>query len=157
MNVLVVYYSKFGNTQRVADAIADELKSAGSVRTLSADRLTAAQMQEVDLVVMGTPTHRMNLPEIVRPVFEELPRGILRGVPAAVFDTSYKMSAFLARFTAAKKLSSKLRRLGGKPIVPPETFHVMESEGPLYDGEIERARLWAGSILERLEAQEEGS
>jgi flavodoxin len=153
MNTLVVYFSKFGNTQRVAEAIAEELQSAGSARTLGTEQLTAAQVQGVDLAVMGTPTHKMNLPEAVRPVLQELPRGILRGVPIAAFDTSYKMSTFLARFTAAKKLNRKLRRLGGRPIVPPETFHVTGSEGPLYDGEIDRARRWAGLILERLEIQ----
>jgi flavodoxin len=153
MDALVVYYSQFGNTQRVAEAIAEQLQPAGSVRTLSADRLMAADLQGVDLVVMGTPNHKMNLPEAVRPGLGNLPRGILRGGHVAAFDTSYKMSAILARFTAAKKLSRKLRRLGGKQIIPPETFHVKGREGPLYDGEIERAKRWAGSILERLEAR----
>lgn len=71
----------------------------------------------------------------------------------AAFDTSYKMSAILARFTAARKLNRKLRRLGGKRIIPPETFHVRGREGPLYEGEIEWAKHWAGSILERLEGR----
>jgi hypothetical protein len=101
-------------------------------------------------VVMGSPTHRMNLPEAVRPVFEALPRRILRKTPVAAFDTSYKMSAFLARFTASKRLDRSLRKLGGKRVVPPETFHVVEKQGPLYDGEIDRAKVWAASILERL-------
>lgn len=153
MDVLVVYYSQFGNTQRVAEAIAEQLQPAGSVRTLSADRLVAADLHGVDLVVMGTPTHKMNLPEAIRPVLDNLPRGILKGGHVAAFDTSYKMSAILARFTAAKKLSRQLQRLGGKRIIPPETFHVEGSEGPLYDGEIERAKQWAGLILERLDAQ----
>ena len=100
------------------------------------------------LVIMGTPTHKMKLPEAVQPVFEKLPRRILRGVPVAAFDTSYEMSALLARFTAAKRIDRKLRRLGGKRLVPPETFHVhRHHEGPLYDGEIERGRTWAQALL----------
>jgi hypothetical protein len=43
-----------------------------------------------------------------------------------------------------------LRKLGGKRIVPLETFHVMEREGPLYEGEIERAAEWAKSIIYHL-------
>jgi flavodoxin len=152
MNSLVVYFSKFGNTKKVAEAIAETLKSEGSVRVISADQLAASDLNEVDLVVMGSPTHRMNLPEAVRPVFETLPRRILRNVPVAAFDTSYKMSAWLARSTAARKLDRRLRRLGGKRVVPPETFHVVEREGPLYDGEIERAKEWAESIPGRLKA-----
>jgi flavodoxin len=110
-------------------------------------------LENVDLVVMGSPTHRMNLPEAVRPIFESLPKRILRGVPVAAFDTSYKMSSILARFTAAKKLAQKLRKLGGKRVVPPETFYVEGREGPLYEGEIERARDWVRAILDRLDGK----
>ena len=149
MKSLVIYFSKFGNTQMVAEAIAEVLRSAGSVRVMSADQLTVSDLKEVDLVVMGSPTHNMNLPKAVRPVFETLPKRVLRGILVAAFDTSYKMSWWLNHFTASKRLSKKLRKLGGKQIVPPETFLVTEREGPLYDGEIERARAWAGLILEK--------
>jgi flavodoxin len=153
MKSLVVYYSKFGNTQKVAEAIAETLASAGPARVISMDQLGVSDLHEVDLVVMGSPTHRMNLPEAVRPVFEALPRRVLRGTPVAAFDTSYKMSRWLAPFTAARKLASRLRKLGGKRVVPPETFHVVGRDGPLYEGEIERARTWAASILQRVEAR----
>lgn len=151
MKTLVVYFSKFGNTQKVAEVIAETLVSNSNVRTISSDELTVDAMQEVDLVVMGTPTHNMNLPKAIQPVLESFPKRILPGTPVAAFDTSYKMSAILSRFTAAKKLTKKLRKLGGKRIVPPETFHVKEREGPLYEGEIERAQAWAASLMERLQ------
>lgn len=150
MNALVVYHSQFGNTEQVADAIAGVFREAGAARTVRAGQLAAADLQDVDLVVMGTPTHKMNLPEAVRPVFERLPKRSLHGMPTAAFDTSYKMSAILARFTAARRIDRKLRKLGGKRLMPPETFHVEDNhEGPLYDGEIERAETWAESILAR--------
>jgi flavodoxin len=148
---LIVYFSQFGNTRQIAEMIAETLRSAGPVRVISTDELAVSELTDVDLVVMGTPTHRMNLPEAVRVVFETLPRRILGGTPVATFDTSYQMSRWLAAFTAARKLAHRLRRLGGKSVVPPETFHVVEREGPLYEGEIERARTWAALILERVE------
>ena len=151
MKTLVVYFSKFGNTQIVAEAIAGRAESKSSVRMISSEKLTASELHEVDLVVMGSPTHKMNLPKAVQPVFEKLPKRILRGTPVAAFDTSYKMSAILSRFTAAKKLTKKLRKLGGKRIVPPETFHVKEREGPLYEGEIERAQAWAALLMEQMQ------
>lgn len=154
MKALVVYFSKFGNTQQVADAIGERLSVAGSVRVMSLDELDVADLEGLDLVVMGSPTHRMNLPQAVRPVLQGLPRRILPKTPAAAFDTAYKMSPLLARFTAARKLARTLHRLGGRRIVPPETFHVVDKEGPLYEGEIERAKAWAATILERLPGQE---
>jgi flavodoxin len=147
MDSLVVYYSRFGNTQKVARAIAERLELEGSVRLMSLEELNDSDLEKADLLVMGSPTHRMNLPEEVRAVLEPLPKQVLRGVSVAAFDTSYKMSAWLARFTAARKLARKLRRLGGRQVVPPETFHVAGREGPLYEGEIERAHAWAESVL----------
>ena len=70
MNARVVYFTKFGHTQKVAEAIAEVLSGQGSVRTLSVDELSADVLSGADLVVMGSPTHRMNLPEALRPVFE---------------------------------------------------------------------------------------
>jgi flavodoxin len=131
----------------VAEAIAEPLEAAGFARVISSNQLTASDLHNADLVVMGSPTHCMNLPEAVRPVFDTLPRRVLRDTPIAAFDTSYKMSWLLARFTAARKLDKKLRKLGGKRVVPPESFFVEEREGPLCGGEIERARAWSGSIL----------
>jgi flavodoxin len=151
MNALVVHFSKFGNTQQVAEAIRDRLSAEGTVRVIRLDELAASDLEDLDLLVMGSPTHRMNLPEAVRPVFEGLPKRVLPKTPVAAFDTSYQMSAFLARFTAAKKLARKLRKLGGKRIVPPETFHVGGKEGPLHEGELERAKRWAETILQRLD------
>ncbi|MFO7742789.1 MAG: flavodoxin family protein [Anaerolineae bacterium] len=147
MRSLVVYYSLFGNTQRIAEVIAERLEEEGHVRVVGADQLTTSDLDGVDLVVLGSPTHRMNVPETVRPVLERLPKGALQGASVAAFDTSYKMSALLSRFTAVPKLARRLRKLGGTPLVPPETFHVLGREGPPYDGEIERARAWADSIL----------
>jgi len=155
MKSLVVYFTKFGNTQRVAETIAAELEQKTSVRVLNSDKLTASELDGVDLVIVGTPTHNMNLPKSVKPIFERLPRRILPKTPVAAFDTSYKLSGFLSRFTAAKKLVQKLCKLGGKRIVPPETFHVIEREGPLYEGELERARQWAQFILNKLNGRKE--
>ncbi len=86
-------------------------------------------------------------------MLDALPRRILSGTPIAAFDTSYKLSWWLAYFTAARRLAKKLRKLGGKQLLPPETFHVEDREGPLYAGEIERAHTWGKAILEQVEAR----
>jgi flavodoxin len=147
MNALVVYFSKFGNTALVAEAVAEVVTSLGSIRCCSLDELSPSDFARMDLVIMGVPTHRMDLPETVKEKFQSLPKRILRGIPVAAFDTSYKMSWLLSRFTASKHLNRKLRKLGGLQVIRPQTFHVVGREGPLYQGEIERARQWAASIL----------
>lgn len=153
MNSLVVYFSKFGNTKDVAEQIGQRLGEAGPVHVVNVEQLKPTDLAGVDLMVMGCPTHKMRLPEALGPMLDALPKRVLHGAPVAAFDTSYKMSRFLSNFTASKRLAGKLRRLGGKPVVPPETFHVVERQGPLYEGELERAGDWAGKILERAQAR----
>jgi len=150
MKTLVIYFSKFGNTKLVAETVSQRLRSGVETRLISAERLTPADFNNVDLVVIGSPTHKMNIPEDVRPVLGRLPKKILKGKAVAAFDTSYKMSWWLNHLTAGKKLAQKLRKLGGKQVVPPEIFLVTGREGPLYAGEVERANAWAAAILERV-------
>jgi flavodoxin len=150
MKSLLVYFSKFGNTQKVSEAIAEELAKAGPVELISSSELTVDHLEVARLVVMGTPTHNMNLPKTVRPILARLPKRCLKGKLVAAFDTSYEMNWMLNQFTASKRLDKALRRLGGKRAARPQIFLVMGREGPLFDGELDRAREWAATILARL-------
>ena len=150
MNTLIVFYSKFGNTQQVSEVIAEELQAAGPVCQLNLEALTVDALNSADLIVAGCPTHKMNLPKPVKTAFEALPRRIFRG-HFAVFDTSYRLEGILTHFTSAGRLQNKLLKLGGRRVTKPETFEVVEREGPLYDGELERARAWAAGILKQVQ------
>ena len=57
MKAVVVYYSQFGNTRQVAEAIARIFREEGEARTLSAEQIASGDLQEVDLVVMGARSH----------------------------------------------------------------------------------------------------
>lgn len=94
MNILVVYYSQFGNTKQVADAIAQTWSAVGSVREISADQLSASDINNVDLLVVGTPTHMANLPKALRSIFETLPKRILKDVRVAAFDRNVRTTCF---------------------------------------------------------------
>jgi flavodoxin len=146
MNTLVVYYSKFGHTRKVAESISRALISNGKARLVEAMDLEGRDYRDADLLIMGSPTHKMNLPEDLKGWFEQFPKKSLKGKNVAVFDTSYEMSNILAHFTAAKRLKSKLRKLGGKLIGKPQTFIVEGREGPLRESELERAAAWAVEI-----------
>ena len=154
MKALVVYFSQFGNTQKIAQAIAEGLASGASVRTINVHQFGISELDGIELLVIGSPTHKMKLPDVVRPVLAQLPRRSLDGKSVATFDTSYKMSRWMAPFTAARKLAHQLRKLGSRQAARPETFHVEGREGPLYDGEVERAKDWAALILREASLQQ---
>ena len=158
MKTLIVYFSKFGNTEKVAQAIAEAMKQAGDARVVSIDQLTTSDFEGVDLAVMGSPTHGFTVPENVRAALAALPPGILAGKSVAAFDTTVRPWP-LRFFRASPKLLRQLSQLGGKPVARPQTFFVQtrSTQGAgdrdlLLEGQVERAQEWAGQILRQLKA-----
>jgi flavodoxin len=156
MKTLVVYFSKFGNTRRLAETIAEVMKPGGDARVISIEQLGASDFEGMDLVVVGSPTHAFTLPPNVRSALEALPAGILAGKAVAAFDTTVKPWP-LRLMRAAPKLLRQLQSLGGQPVAGPETFFVKTSgtKQPgevdlLLAGELERSRQWAGALLQQL-------
>ena len=49
-----------------------------------------------------------------------------------------------------RRITSQLVKAGASLVVPPEGFYVQDTEGPLKNGELERASDWAGQILAAL-------
>ncbi len=158
MKTLIVYFSKFGNTRRIAQAMAATFKQAGDTHAVSIEQLTAAELEGIDLVVMGSPTHGFTVPEAVRSALAVLPSGILAGKSVVAFDTTVRPWP-LRLFRAAPKLLRQLSQLGGKPVAQPETFFVRtrSTQGTgerdlLLEGQIDRAKDWAHGILQQLKA-----
>ncbi len=155
MRTLIVYFSKFGNTRKLAEAMAETMKQAGDTRVLDIGQLMASDFEDADLVVMGSPTHAFSLPEAARTILGALPLAILAGRSVAAFDTTVKLWP-LRYFRASPKLLGHLSRLGGDPIARPQTFFV-KTIGPqqpgevelLLDGELERARKWAAKLTDQ--------
>lgn len=157
MKTLIAYFSKFGNTRKVAEAIVETMRQAGEVRTVGIDRLAPSDFDGIDLVIVGSPTHAFSVPQEVRAVLDELPLAILGGKSVAAFDTTVKLWP-LRHLRASPKLLGHLIRLGGTPIARPQTFFV-QTKNPqksgeidlLLDGELDRARQWAGTILRQMQ------
>lgn len=159
MNALIVYDSQFGNTERLARAIAGRL---GSAQLMRADEAGALEHPACDLLIVAGPTQRQKASPAMYAWLERLTRGALKDVPAAAFDTRYHMSQFLTG-SAAARIASRLKRAGARLVVPPESFFMERDVPPqgekrrhdmerLEPGEERRATEWAASILERMEA-----
>jgi len=155
MRTLIVYFSKFGNTRKLAEAMAETLRQAGQAHVMAIDQLAPADFEGIDLVVMGTPTHAFSLPHAIRSTLEALPLGILAAKSVAAFDTTVRVWP-LKHLRASPKLLNHLTRLGGEPIARPQTFFVKTSNPQktgeidlLLEGELEHARKWAGTLHEQ--------
>lgn len=156
MKVLVVYDTVFGNTEKIARAIGDSLSSHESVEVRRVTDIKAEHLTGVELLIVGSPTRAFKPTKPIMDFLIRLPLRSLSGVAAAAFDTristtdinSRLLNGFVKIFGyAAGSIAGKLEKKGGKLITRPEGFYVKDSEGPLKDGELERAADWIESAL----------
>jgi flavodoxin len=149
MNSLVIYASRTGNTRKVADAIAEALRTRGAVQLLAADEVPASLPDDTDLVVIGGPTERHAMTEPVTKLFERFAPGVLRDVAAAAFGTRLRWPRRLSG-SAAADITRQLRVSGARVIAPDESF--MVSMKPLLEaGELQRASAWAVALADIVE------
>ena len=147
MRVLVVYDSKFGNTEKLAQVIAEQLLQRGRLTVTTADKAQRHMLEEVDLLVVGGPTQGHGISRAMRGWLGGLGPG--HGIPAAAFDTRFAKPRWLTG-SAAKVIAARLRGLGFDLVADPESFFVARSEGPLLDGEMGRAAGWADTLAGKL-------
>ena len=179
MRIAIVFESVYGNTHEVAKAIAagvTEAQPDALVDLLRVGEAEPERVAEADLLIVGGPTHmrgmttgfsrRMGVtaedkkdpdqrhdlePDAegpgVRDWFQQLPK--LRSRPAAAaFDT--RIGAKLAG-GAAHGIARRLRSHGSEVIAEPEGFYIQDNgEGPLKEGETDRARAWGVALVRRV-------
>lgn len=166
MTALIVTESLFGNTLAIAEAIAGgiaEVQGPAAVQVVHASQAPADLPADVDLLVVGAPTHLLSLPNAgsrhdaegkgaphahptgVREWIESV--AIPAGLRVATFDTSIPARTGLGTGlgTAAGAAARALRRRGAETTVGP-SFFVTGMEGPLADGELGRATSWGREL-----------
>ncbi len=154
MKALVIYDSVFGNTEKVAQAIGKALGTK-SITVKKVTEVGDSDLKDVDWIITGSPTRAFRPSEGMTAFLKKLAMGSLKGIRAVVFDTripleTIKSKAF--RFIvskggyAAPAMAKVLQTKGAEVVGKPEGFFVLESEGPLAEGELERAAAWVKSI-----------
>ncbi len=145
MKTLVVYDSVHGNTEKIARAIGDAI--TGEVRVLRVGEVSSSELETFDLLIVGSPTHGGRPTQAIQDFIKKAPVTVFEGTNIAAFDTRF--SSRLARIFgyAAGRIAGSLKRKGGNLVVPPEGFFVEGTEGPLKEGEVERAAGWAKEII----------
>ena len=87
--IAVVYWSGTGNTEQMANAVAEGAKEAGAeVSTLTADQFSAAKVAEFDAIAFGCPAMGSEVLEEMefQPMFDACKRS-LGGKRAALFGS----------------------------------------------------------------------
>jgi flavodoxin len=150
MNVLVVYDSKYGNTLEVARQIGEAMKQGANVDLRSTSE-TGSVPQDLDLLIVGSPTQAHGVEQTMKDFLDNLPADSVRNVPVAVFDTRLKWPKLLSG-SAADGVAKRLERKGARLVDDPASFLVEGAEGPLVEGEAHRAAEWGRHLLTEMNA-----
>ncbi len=150
MHALVVYDSQFGNTERIAAAIADTLRTTGEVRLAHVDPAHPLDLEGIDLLILGSPTQGWQSTKAMQALLAKLTPQQLHGRAVTCFDTRFQKPRWITG-SAARRMAASLRHMGVTLLAPPESFFVEGTEGPLLTGELGRAAVWARALLNRIE------
>jgi len=151
MNSLVIYGTRFGNTEKISRAIAEELRSSGAVKSLLIEEVDDSSVKGADLLVIGGPTENHRLTAPMKQFLESFQPGALESVAAVAFDTRYRKPRWYSG-SAAGGISKLLRRAGAREVIPQESFFVRGQPAELEWGELERATAWGKALAEKVEA-----
>ncbi|MEU5868248.1 MULTISPECIES: flavodoxin domain-containing protein [unclassified Nonomuraea] len=163
MKALVVYESMYGNTERIAQAVAEGLATRMRAEVAEVGSAPGHVGGEVALLVVGGPTHAFSMSRAsTRDSAAQQAGGPLvsrgrgvrewlatlstssAGLCSAAFDTRVARPRLPG--SAGRAVAKRLRRLGVRLVVPPRGFYVAGTQGPLVPGELERARQWGESL-----------
>lgn len=159
IKVLIIYDSVFGNTEQIAQALGRPFGDQADAAILRVSDVKPDQFAGLKILIIGSPTQRFRPTAAISDLLKGIPEKRLKNVRVTAFDTrlttnEIKKTPILAFFVrmsgnsayAATHIANGLRKKGGELVVPPEGFFVEGMEGPLVQGELERAANWARQI-----------
>ena len=158
---LIVVESYFGNTRAIAEAVAAGLIEGGvDAQVVDVSQAPSALPADLDLLVLGAPTHNRGLPTAASQAKAREQAGSGEASPgigewlettaipdftdAAAFDTV--VSKGWLSGSAAKAIAKALQRHQGRRTVSVRSFVVTASKGPLADGEKTDAHSWGREL-----------
>jgi flavodoxin len=156
MKALIIYDSVFGNTERIARAIGSAFGSQQDIEILQVSNVMPQQLTGLKLLVVGSPNRGFRPTPAIKSLLGRIPVNGLKGVKVAAFDTRISVNDiesrigrfFVNRFGyAAQPIADRLKKKGGELTIAPEGFFVKGTEGPLKEGELDRAADWAKQIM----------
>ena len=156
MSALVVVESMWGNTREVGQAVARGLGEG--VTVVDVDQAPTSIPDEVDLLVIGGPTHAfsMSRPGTRKSAVESgadaghATSGIREWLEAMPPSDHLDVATFDTRVTKVKRLPGSAAKAAGKEVrrhhlgrlLTSESFYVEDMKGPLHEGELDRAQAW---------------
>jgi len=148
MKVMIIYDSVYGNTEEIAKAIGGAI--TGDVKVLRVGEVNLSELKTLDLLIVGSPTQGGRPTPVIQDFLNKVQGAEINTINVAAFDTRLSTKLVGIFGYAAGRIADNLKGKGGTLIASPEGFFVKGREGPLGEGEQERAVSWAKGIVKAL-------
>lgn len=155
MKAMIVYESFYGNTRAVAEAIRNALATKMETHMVNIITMPPDFSERPELIVVGSATRGFRPCPATIEWLKSLSPFDLEGTMVAAFDTRIALPSIkngVVRWLvktggfAAADIQRGLVRSGGAVVAKATGFDVADKEGPLLDGELERAYNWGLTI-----------
>jgi flavodoxin len=143
MKALIVFDSTWGNTEKIAHAVASGI-GAGT-RVLRVGAADAKRFDAIDLLVLGSPILGGRPSPSMHGYIDSIPEATAKKLQVATFDTRLMMRFAKIFGYAAVRMADQLKDKGCA-LKSTEGFFVKGRSGPLADGELARATEWGSKL-----------
>ena len=150
--VFVVYDSKYGNTKRVAELIAEGLKENAEIEVAmgSAKEIDPKEISNHDALIIGAPNHMGKPSRTITKFIDNLAKVESNAKWAVAFDTYFQRQRYFekAMKKLEKQINQKLPKV--KLITSGLSIKVNGVNGPVAEGELPRAKEVGKKIANQL-------
>ena len=156
MKGLVVYDTSYGNTRAIAEALTEGLNDSGlEVDLFYVKDVKKLSAKDYDFLVLGSPTKFGTMSFTFKRFLGKVKGEEWVNKPFAAFDTENpenieKSQAEGKEWSAAEKIAEKLKENKLNQLLPVLKAVVFGQKGPLKEGEVDRAKEYAGELVAKL-------
>ncbi len=148
--VIVVYDSQYGNTERVAETIAERMRDAGEIETYltNVKDVDIEAIANYDAILLGSPNHAHGPTRSIKKFIDRLSNLPLAGKAFAVFDTYMGKDVGKAVTKMEQQMHEKVPAL--KMLAPGLSIQVEKWKGPIVDEELPKCKEFGTAIAAAL-------
>jgi menaquinone-dependent protoporphyrinogen IX oxidase len=156
MKGIVVYDTSYGNTKKIAETIAETLKESGiGVDLFDVENLKKLNGKDYDFLVLGSPTKFGTMSFAIKFFLGKVKSEEWTNKPFAAFDTENPENLEKKEWSAAEKISEKLREKKMNQLLPVLKAAVFGQKGPLKEGEIDRTKDYTRELAIKLKREKD--
>jgi flavodoxin len=151
MKGIIIYDTSHGNTKKIAETITETLKASElDVDLFDVKEVKKLSTTDYNFLVLGSPTKFGTMSFAIKFFLGKVKSEEWADKSFAAFDTENPENMDKKEWSAAEKISERLKERKMNQLLPVLKAAVHDWKGPLIEGEIKRAKDYARELASKL-------